>query len=86
MYVIVAYDCDQKRVAKALKICRKYLFSVQRSLFEGEISAAKLKKLQQELQEVITETDSLVIYTFETNKLMKRTYIGTEKHPIQFIF
>ena len=30
----------EKRVAKALKICRKYLTHVQNSVFEGEVTQA----------------------------------------------
>ncbi|MCS7256766.1 MAG: CRISPR-associated endonuclease Cas2, partial [Thermomicrobium sp.] len=35
MYVIVAYDVGVERVARVLKICRKYLTWVQNSLLEG---------------------------------------------------
>ncbi len=38
MFVILVYDFEQKRVAKALKIARKYLYWVQNSVFEGEIT------------------------------------------------
>ena len=45
MYVILVYDFGEKRVAKMLKLCRKYLCWVQNSVFEGEISAVRLKEL-----------------------------------------
>ena len=38
MYVILVYDVDQKRTAKMLKLCRRYLSWIQNSVFEGEIS------------------------------------------------
>ena len=50
MFVIVVYDFGEKRVAKALKICRKYLTWVQNSVFEGEITEGNFKKLQKELE------------------------------------
>lgn len=45
MYVILVYDCGEKRVAKMLKLCRKYLNWIQNSVFEGEITEVKLKEL-----------------------------------------
>lgn len=34
MYIILTYDVGSKRVEKVLKICRKYLVHVQKSVFE----------------------------------------------------
>ena len=34
MFVILVYDVGEKRVAKVLKICRKYLTWVQNSVLE----------------------------------------------------
>ena len=48
MFVIIVYDVGEKRVAKALKTCRKYLNWVQNSVLEGEISDVNLKKLRAE--------------------------------------
>ena len=53
MFVIMVYDVGKKRVAKVLKKSRKYLHWVQNSVFEGEISPAKLKKLRTELERMI---------------------------------
>ena len=49
MFVIVTYDVNVKRNNKVLKICRKYLVHVQKSVFEGNITEAKLGKLKSEL-------------------------------------
>lgn len=49
MFVIVVYDVHHKRVSKVRKVFNKYLHSVQRSAFEGNITEAKLKKLKKEL-------------------------------------
>lgn len=66
MYVILVYDINEKRVQKVLKICRKFLHWVQNSVFEGEITEAKLFKLKQQLNHVIDpEEDSVVIYGWE---------------------
>ena len=62
MFVILVYDVDQKRVAKVLKKCREYLFWVQNSVFEGELTEMKLRQLKRELKAIIDdEYDSVII-------------------------
>mgnify|MGYP001102482177 CR=1 FL=1 len=82
MFVILFYDFGEKRVGKALKICRKYLTWIQNSVFEGEITEGNLKKLKYELTAKMNkETDSLIIYTFTNMKYSAREVIGIEKNP-----
>lgn len=86
MFVILVYDFNQKRVAKALKISRKYLNWVQNSVFEGEISRANYVKLKKELEQIIDpEEDSVILYTFRTQKYSKREEIGLKKGGDEFI-
>ncbi|WP_413232310.1 CRISPR-associated endonuclease Cas2 [Oceanotoga sp. DSM 15011] len=87
MFLILVYDFNEKRVAKALKKCRKYLTWVQNSVFEGEISQANYKKLIKELTTIMNkEEDSLIIYNFETINYFKRESFGLEKNEnTQFI-
>ena len=42
MYIILVYDIGEKRVAKMLKLCRRYLNWIQNSVFEGEITDLQL--------------------------------------------
>lgn len=80
MFVILVYDFGEKRVAKALKIARKYLHWVQNSVLEGEISKANYEKLKRELSELVDETeDSVIFYTFRTTKYTNRESIGLKK-------
>ncbi|GLI53649.1 CRISPR-associated endonuclease Cas2 [Thermodesulfovibrio yellowstonii] len=80
MRVILVYDINEKRVAKVLKTCRKYLHWVQNSVFEGEISEAKLEKLKIELKKIINpEEDSIIIYTFRSEWYTRREIIGIER-------
>ncbi|GAQ95513.1 CRISPR-associated protein Cas2 [Thermodesulfovibrio aggregans] len=80
MKVILVYDINEKRVAKVLKICRKYLHWVQNSVFEGEISEAKLVKLKMELKKIINENeDSVIIYTFRSAWYTNRETMGVKK-------
>ena len=77
MFIILVYDVGEKRVAKVLKICRKYLNWVQNSVLEGEISAANLKKLKLELKRTINEDeDSVIFYTLRTTRYSERQTMG----------
>ncbi|NLM96559.1 MAG: CRISPR-associated endonuclease Cas2 [Halanaerobiaceae bacterium] len=83
MYIILVYDVGEKRVAKALKTCRKYLTWVQNSVFEGEITDAKYKKLKYDFEKIMNkEEDSVLIYILRTTKYYKRECIGKEKNPM----
>ncbi len=80
MRVILVYDINEKRVQKVLKICRRYLHWVQNSVFEGEITEAKLERLKMELKRIINEEeDSIIIYKFQTSWYTDRELIGTKK-------
>lgn len=80
MFVILVYDIGEKRVAKVLKTCRKYLYWVQNSVFEGEISDANLTKLKFELDRIIDEDkDSILIYSFRTTKYSNVETMGIKK-------
>lgn len=68
---------NQKRVGKALKVCRKYLMHVQKSVFEGSITESRLKALKQELATIVdAETDSVIIYRMDSVRYTKKEQIG----------
>lgn len=80
MFIILVYDMNVKRVGKALKICRKYLYWVQNSVFEGEISEANLVKLKLELKKLMNvKEDSIIIYSFRTTKYSDIEIMGVKK-------
>ena len=80
MFIILVYDVNQKRVNKVLKKCREYLYWVQNSVLEGEITGANLKKMKMELSSIIdNEEDSVIIYTLRTTKYYRRDILGLEK-------
>ena len=77
MYVILIYDINQKQVGRALKICRKYLMHVQESVFEGNITEARLNALKEELAAIVdTGTDSVIIYRMDSVRYTKKEQIG----------
>lgn len=80
MYVILVYDIGEKRVTKMLKLCRKYLNWVQNSVFEGEISAVKLKELKIKAKSImLSEKDSLIIFSSRDEKWLDKEVIGYER-------
>lgn len=86
MFVILVYDVNEKRVAKALKTCRKYLTWIQNSVFEGDIGEANLKKLKLELNKMLhNDEDSVILYRFESLNYSRREVIGQEKNAQEFI-
>lgn len=81
VFVILFYDFGEGRVAKALKICRKYLRWVQNSVFEGELTKSQLKKLIHEIEKIMDkEYDSIIIYTFASMRYSERISLGIEKN------
>jgi len=80
MYVILVYDCGEKRVGKMLKLCRKYLNWIQNSVFEGEISEVKMKELTLKAKDFMDEElDSLIIFSGRTEKWLDKQVIGKER-------
>lgn len=83
MYVILVYDCGEKRVGKMLKLCRQYLNWIQNSVFEGEISEAKLIELKQKAKAMMEiEEDSLIIFSSRNEKWLEKEIVGSAKSDI----
>ncbi len=80
MFVIVVYDVGEKRVSKVLKVCRKYLYWVQNSVLEGEVSDADFASLKAELSvKIHRDEDSVLFYTFRTRRYTSREEMGVRK-------
>lgn len=84
MYVIAVYDVDQKRCGKMLKLCRGYLHHIQNSVFEGEITEAKLEELKIRAKKIMSDDDqdSLIIFKSRNEKWLDREIVGTEKRSV----
>ncbi len=77
------YDVNQKRVAKMLKLCRKYLNWIQNSVFEGEITEVKLLELKYKAEAMMDlKTDSLIIFKTRQEKWLDKEIIGKERSDI----
>ena len=83
MYIIAVYDVGKKRVGKMLKLCRRYLNWIQNSVFEGEITEAKLLKLKYEAMQIMNgEDDSLIIFKTRQEKWLDKEIVGQERQNI----
>jgi len=83
MYIIAMYDVGEKRVGKMLRLFRRYLNWIQNSVFEGEISEAKLLELKYKSLEIMdTETDSLIIFKTRQEKWLDKEIVGKERQTL----
>ena len=77
MFVVVVYDVDKQRDRKILKICRRYLNHVQKSVLEGNLSDAKYCQMKKEIRGVINvKEDSCLIYCIGNTKFCRKEKIG----------
>jgi CRISPR-associated protein Cas2 len=83
MYVIAVYDVGEKRVAKMLKLCRRYLNWIQNSVFEGEITEAKLLELKYKAKQIMNDdNDSLIIFKARQEKWLDKEIVGHERQNL----
>lgn len=84
MYVVLVYDItldtDGPRVLRRVfKTCKRYLVHVQKSVFEGELTASQLMQLRYELQLHLREDkDSVIVFQSRTEKWLTKEFWGME--------
>lgn len=77
MKVIVVYDTAAERNPQILRLCRRYMHHVQRSVFEGNLSPAQLQRFQHAVRTVIESSyDHVIIYTLPPGAQIQRIDIG----------
>ena len=83
MKVILIYDIetiepsDQKRLNKIRKIARRYLYHVQKSVFEGDLTEGQLYKLERAILEIVDkDRDSVIIYKLPDTVKWERTILA----------
>lgn len=80
MYVILVYDMGERRVAKMLKHCRKYLNWIQNSVFEGEITKARLTEMLDKAYEIMDDQeDSIIVFKSREKEWLEKEILGFEK-------
>lgn len=85
MKVILVYDIQtddpegkgQKILNRIRKVARRYLYHVQKSVFEGELTAGQLVKLEREILDLIRETkDSVILYVLGDGVKVERKILS----------
>lgn len=80
MYFVAAYDVDEHRVGKMLKIFRRYLTWVQNSVFEGELTEAQYAELKAEASDLMDpDTDSVIFWNLCAQQYCDREILGVER-------
>lgn len=83
MYYIAVYDVGEKRVAKMLKLCRKYLNWIQNSVFEGELTKAQMEEMMYHAKDIMDlDEDSLIVFSMTTDKFLTKKIIGRDKSDL----
>jgi CRISPR-associated protein Cas2 len=92
MYVVLVYDISgeangQKVLGKVFKICKKYLTHIQNSVFEGEITAGQIVKLNAELNKLIRkDLDSMIIFKSRNEKWLDKEFWGKKDDALSNFF
>lgn len=88
MYYIAVYDvASPKRLPKVLKIFRRYMFWIQNSSFEGELTENQHKQLKKDLKQVIKkDEDSILFFWAENKKYISKEVFGKEKNEVTNFF
>lgn len=80
MYFVAAYDVDERRVAKMLKLFRQYLTWVQNSVFEGELTEAQFAELKAEAEALMDpDHDSVIFWNVRAESYCDRETLGVER-------
>jgi CRISPR-associated protein Cas2 len=87
VYVIVVYDIEEKRVGKVCKFMKRYLPRVQNSVFEGDLSEAKLEQMKVGLVKIMEPPiDAVLLWVARDSKWIDRQVLGAEKLPVTTFF
>ncbi len=88
VFYIAVYDiASPRRLAKTIKVFRKYMNWVQNSAFEGNLTAKQYQRLKDELEKVINkDEDSIIFYYAEEQKHIGKKTLGIQKNQITQFF
>nr|MDO8115103.1 CRISPR-associated endonuclease Cas2 [Candidatus Sigynarchaeota archaeon] len=79
-YYLVAYDiADPRRLNKLAKFLEGYLRRLQKSVFQGELTASQITKVRDGIKEIINKNeDSVIIYPLSKQNLAAVENFGVE--------
>lgn len=78
VYIICTYDVSEKMCNKVMKILRKYLFHIQKSVFEGTLTPKKFNDLQNEIKAVVSKEDSILFFISYNDKHIYKKSINDD--------
>jgi CRISPR-associated protein Cas2 len=89
LLVLLFYDIrdDQKPLyRKVKKVAEKFLYRVQFSVFEGELSESRFQKLLGELEKLFQKVNenSVLIYTFHNPNSPNKIIFGEKREDLFF--
>lgn len=76
MNVICMYDAENKKCIKFQKLLKRYLYPVQKSVFQGTLTPAQFRRLKSELEKLASEKDSVCLFYTYNDKAMCCNNIG----------
>lgn len=69
-------------MAKTMKVCRRYLTHVQKSVFEGDLTEGKLVLLKKDLSKVFDkERDFIIVYALSEGSKWQREILTNTPDP-----
>ena len=87
-YAIVVYDISNNEARNKVKeVLNRYLYHVQKSVFEGKITESQLFYLKKFLPKLINpETDYIIIYLLpDRGYLKEKVEIGKKKEETKIL-
>lgn len=82
MYVLIVYDVEVARVTKVHKLLKRHLHWVQNSVFEGELTESQIETVKAGLKRLLSEPDSVLIYSARDARWLTRESLGRERGAI----
>ncbi len=80
MRVIIIYDVNVERIEAVRKVLKQYLNWIQNSAFEGDITEGLLEEIRLKLSDIIEpEIDSIIVYTINNPRWLRKIVWGREK-------
>lgn len=83
MYIILVYDISNTDNGSFIqrniyKTCKKYLYHVQNSVFEGELSESQYKRLLLDLKTYIRECDSVIVFKSRNGNWLEKEFLAND--------
>jgi CRISPR-associated protein Cas2 len=86
LFVIIVYDVEVDRLNAVRVFLKQYLFWVQNSVFEGDLTKSQFEEVINGLSPLIDETcDSIIIYSLGSTRYFERIILGVEKGEVDNI-